>query len=236
MTGSDDSRRAGLAVRMVIVTTADFVVLSAVLFAGAGTLDWPAAWVYLAVMFFPGTVVAAILLRHDPGLVAERMRWPVQAGQSRADRLWVATFGVLFLVWLPLMGLDAVRFAWSHVPVWVQVAGGILAVAGLCVAWGALWFNSYASTAVRLQPERGQHVVSGGPYAYVRHPMYSGALMFLIGSPLLLGSWLGLAFAVLMSVVLAVRAVLEERTLAAGLEGYADYMRRVRHRLVPGVW
>ena len=96
--------------------------------------------------------------------------------------------------------------------------------------------NSFAAPVVKIQAERGHHVVSDGPYAVVRHPMYGGTLLLIAGIPLLLGSWWGLAFAPLIVLLFAVRAVMEERTLMAELPGYTDYAARVRYRLVPGVW
>jgi protein-S-isoprenylcysteine O-methyltransferase Ste14 len=129
-----------------------------------------------------------------------------------------------------------VRFGWSHVPPWLQAVGAI--GVALCMLLAFLTFreNSYAVPVVRVQRERGQHVVSTGPYGYVRHPMYTGAVCLFVGAPLLLGSWFGLALASLLVALLAARAVLEERTLADELEGYRDYAARVRYRFVPLVW
>jgi protein-S-isoprenylcysteine O-methyltransferase Ste14 len=107
---------------------------------------------------------------------------------------------------------------------------------GSYLVWLTFKTNSYAAPVIKIQKERGHRVVTTGPYAYVRHPMYAGAVLFMVGAPLLLGSWLGLLAAVLFIVLIGVRAVLEERTLKAELEGYAEYASRVRYRLVPRVW
>jgi protein-S-isoprenylcysteine O-methyltransferase Ste14 len=134
------------------------------------------------------------------------------------------------------MALDAVRFGWSRMPIWAQAIGAILIA--LCMYVACLTFreNSYAAPVVKIASERGHRVVSSGPYAYVRHPMYAGALLFFIGAPLLLGSWYGLAVAPALIAVLAARAVMEERMLADELPGYRDYAMRVRCRLIPGLW
>ena len=141
------------------------------------------------------------------------------------------------LVWLGglvLMARDGGRYHWSHVPVWVQVVGFMLIVS----ACGSRCSPSRrtATRRVKIQKERGHRVVTTGPYAYVRHPMYSGTLLFSVGTALLFGSWWGLLAVALFGVLIAVRAVLEEETLKAELEGYADYAAHVRYRLVPLLW
>jgi protein-S-isoprenylcysteine O-methyltransferase Ste14 len=134
------------------------------------------------------------------------------------------------------MGLDAKRFHWSGVPLALQITGFGLICLGGYVVWLTFKENSYAAPVIKIQKERGHLVVSTGPYAHVRHPMYAGALLFIAGMPLLLGSWWGFAAGAVLTLLIAVRAVLEERTLAAELAGYADYAARVRYRLVPRVW
>jgi protein-S-isoprenylcysteine O-methyltransferase Ste14 len=160
----------------------------------------------------------------------------IQRGQKGWDKLLLSVFFLLYLLWLVLIAFDAKRFAWSAVPVWLEVVGGML----ICVTFYVMWLvtreNSFAAPVVKVQKERGHKVVSTGPYAFVRHPMYGGIIPLFIGTPLLLGSWWGLLFSVVLLLLLAIRAVLEERTLMAELDGYADYARRVRYRLVPRLW
>ena len=134
------------------------------------------------------------------------------------------------------MAFDAVRFGWSQVPISLRVIGAIMVLLNAYFAYLTLRENSYAATAVKIQTERGHRVVSTGPYAYVRHPMYVGLVFFYIGVPLLLGSWYGLAAAPLILCILATRAVFEERELMAELAGYREYAERVRYRLIPGIW
>jgi protein-S-isoprenylcysteine O-methyltransferase Ste14 len=213
-----------------------FAGLAALLFAPAGTLKWTAAWIFLAIMVAGSAVFEVMLLRHDPALLAERLAPPIQRGQKGWDKVWMAAFISLFLAWLPLMALDAVRFAWSHVPAWLQGLGTVAILGYFWIAYLAFRENTFLAPVVKLQASRGQHVISTGPYARVRHPFYAGAVLFLLGTALLLGSWYGLAASAVFVAGIAVRAVLEERALAAELPGYAAYMRRVRYRLVPGVW
>jgi protein-S-isoprenylcysteine O-methyltransferase Ste14 len=134
------------------------------------------------------------------------------------------------------MALDGGRFHWSPVPGWLQVAGAIVLLCSFYIFFVTFRENSYLSPAVRVQTERGQTVVSTGPYHYVRHPMYAAFLLYALGTPLLLGAWYGLVLGVILVLGAARRAVLEERTLREELQGYTDYMRQVKYRLIPGVW
>ena len=121
-------------------------------------------------------------------------------------------------------------------PASVQLLGALCLLLSLLIITLTFRANSFAAPVVKIQKERGHRVATGGPYRYVRHPMYSGSLFFFIGTALLLGSWWGLAFAPVFALLLAVRIPLEERALRAGLAGYDDYAARVRYRLIPRVW
>jgi protein-S-isoprenylcysteine O-methyltransferase Ste14 len=134
------------------------------------------------------------------------------------------------------MALDSVRFQWSQVPVWLQIVGIILLVCSFYLLFLTFQENSYLSPVVRIQEERGQTVISTGPYHYVRHPMYAAIVIFMAGTALLLGSWYGIVLGLILGVILARRAVLEERTLRAELPGYGAYMAQVKYRLIPYVW
>jgi protein-S-isoprenylcysteine O-methyltransferase Ste14 len=143
---------------------------------------------------------------------------------------------VHFLAWLVLMPLDAVRFHWSQMPVWLQVAGAILLLCSFYLLFLTVRENSFLSPAVRIQKERGHTVVSTGPYRYVRHPMYAATIILTVGTSLLLGSWYGLLFGLILVVGLALRAVQEERVLREELPGYDVYMSQVKYRLIPYIW
>jgi protein-S-isoprenylcysteine O-methyltransferase Ste14 len=204
-----------------------------VLFVSAGTLDWPAAWAWVAIVVASGLAMAPVL---DPALMRERLTAiPIRRTRTAGDR-WGIAMGLIFAAWLPLMGLDAVRFGWTSPPAWTRVVGGIAVVAGDVVAGLALLANRFASSAVRVQAERGQTVVSDGPYAFVRHPMYSGVLLFLPGTALLLGSYVGLALSGLMICTVLLRTSSEDALLREELDGYVEYAARVRYRVIPQVW
>jgi protein-S-isoprenylcysteine O-methyltransferase Ste14 len=207
-----------------------------VLFAAAGTMQWAAAWVLIAQTGVCAIALGLWLKRHDTSLLAERLSLPIQSSQAPWDKALVGTLTVASIGWLVLMAFDAVRFGWSQVPISLRVIGAIMVLLNAYFAYLTLRENSYAATAVKIQTERGHRVVSTGPYAYVRHPMYVGLVFFYIGVPLLLGSWYGLAAAPLILCVLATRAVFEERELMTELAGYREYAERVRYRLIPGIW
>jgi protein-S-isoprenylcysteine O-methyltransferase Ste14 len=222
--------------RLVIQIVAFIVVMAALMFAPAGTVDWPGAWVFLAEMVAGSVLIGGWLARHDPGLLAERLSGVFQSGQPRADKVLMAVFLALTFAWLPLMALDAERYRLSHVPAWLQSIGGLALALLFVLSFLVFRANTYAAPAVKLQAQRGHRVVTEGPYAVVRHPMYAAAIPYFLGTPLLLGSYYGLAFAPAFIALLAVRAVMEERMLTRALEGYPAYAARVRCRLIPFVW
>lgn len=212
------------------------LVFGAALFLAAGTVAWPAGWAFLLLFFAFVVALSLWLLRRDPGLLTERMTGIGNAGQKTWDRVFFAVANVLFLAWLVVMPLDAVRFGWSQVPAVLQGIGLLLVLASFVLFFLTFRENSYLSPAVRVQTERGQTVISSGPYAYVRHPMYAAAAVFIAGTSLLLGSWWGLLVGLAVVLLVAARAVQEERTLRAELAGYDACTARVRYRLVPYVW
>jgi len=222
--------------RLIVQTGAWLGFMGLVLFLTAGTWRWAQGWAFLAIFAIGSAVFCAWLLRRDPALLAARLGPLLQRGQPTWDRVFLITFITIWCGWLALMALDARRWHTSHVAAWLNVTGGVLVVAGYLATALVLRENSFAAPVVRVQTERGQHVIDTGPYAVVRHPMYASALLYLAGMPLLLGSWYGLLVVPLMIAGIAPRAVFEERLLERDLPGYADYMRRVRYRLVPGLW
>lgn len=212
------------------------VLQGALVFVGAGTLAWGAAWLWLLEWAVLGAWIGLWLARTDPGLLAERLAPFAQRGQARWDRIFMMAVSVCWCAWLVLMGIDAMRFHWSHVPFWLGVCGAVGIFVSLYATRAVFAANRYAAPVVKIQRERGHTVTDSGPYAYVRHPMYAFAIPLLAGTPLMLGSWWGLACVPLMVAGIGWRAVREERALAAELPGYSAYLERVRYRFVPGIW
>jgi protein-S-isoprenylcysteine O-methyltransferase Ste14 len=221
--------------KLLLQNTITTVGMGALLFACAGTLHWPSAWVFLATCALIGPLCGWWLYRIDPALLAERLRPVLQRDQPAADKVFMTVFVVAMLAWLAAMGLDRRHLA-SDMPVALQVLGLVLYVASTLFILWVFRENSFAAPVVKLQAERAQRVISTGPYAHVRHPMYSGMMLFFAGVSLLLGSWWGVAMTPVFLVLFAVRIRIEERTLREGLPGYSDYATRVRYRLLPRVW
>lgn len=222
--------------RMITRSALSFAAVGLLLFLPAGTLDWPQAWSFLVLFTVCSLATGFWLQRVDPALLAARMESPFAAEQKLRDRAVMVAILAGFAVWLAFMGLDARRFGWSHTPVWAQVLGAAAIVAAFYGWTGVLRANRFAATTIRVQRERNQTVISSGPYAVVRHPMYAYAVLLMIGTPLLLGSlWSLLGLAVLVPLLIA-RTLGEEAMLMDGLPGYRAYASKVRFRLFPGVW
>jgi protein-S-isoprenylcysteine O-methyltransferase Ste14 len=222
--------------RLVVQTTLWLAGMAGVLFLAAGDWRWPQAWALLAELGVCSFAVSFWLLRHDPALLASRLSGPIRRDQVPWDWLLMPAIALVFLGWTVLMGMDAHRFVWSGVPVWLQVLGAILIALGMLVVWQTFRFNTFAAPQVRVQTARAHRVIIDGPYRIVRHPMYAGGILVLLGMPLLLGSWWGVVAVPLLLVGIAPRAVGEERLLRRELAGYDEYAARVRFRLIPGVW
>ena len=216
-------------------TLISIALMALLLFVPAGTIDWPSAWIFLGSQLVLSLAGGAWLAESNPELLEERLKPLFQPGQKRSDKIVLLLLIILGVSLFVVMGLE-IRFGGPHVPICVQIFGALLIVPMGMLSYLTFRENRFAAPVVRVQKERGHHVIATGPYAYVRHPMYLGAIFFGLGVPLMLGALSGLVVSALLIVLLGVRAVLEERTLTAGLPGYAAYAERVRYRLVPRVW
>jgi protein-S-isoprenylcysteine O-methyltransferase Ste14 len=208
-------------------------VMALLLFVPAGTLhDWQ-AWVYLSIFFGASSITTLDLMKRDPALLQRRMRGGPTAETETTQKVIMFFASVGFIALLVVPALDH-RFGWSVVPLAGVVAGDILVAMGFYVIFRVYRVNTF--TAATIQVAADQRVISTGPYAIVRHPMYAGASLYVIGTPLALGSYWGLLAAAAMLPFLIWRLVDEERLLARNLPGYTEYQQRVPHRLVPWMW
>lgn len=209
---------------------ATVVVYGAVLFALAGRLDLPWVWTYWAV---GAAAAAGLALAIDPELAQERRR-PGPGGVDRRRRF---AFALAFVAHLAVAQLDAGEFHWSDsVPAWLRAAGLLGYAGGLALLVRAVAVNRFYSPVVRIQAERGHHLVTRGPYRFVRHPGYLAVTLLAPCSALALGSWWALVPALAVSLLVWQRVVIEDRFLHANLAGYAAYAGSVRYRLIPGIW
>ena len=224
-----------LALKALMWLVVGFLATALALFLAAGTIAWSAGWIDLILFYGWLLVGIVLLLKYNPGLLEERLSLS-QPNQKAWDKVFLLLFELFFFAWLVLMPLDAVRFHWSRMPLFLQVIGVVALVGSFFLISLTFRENSFLSPMVRIQEERNQTVISTGPYHYVRHPMYAGGLLLFLGTPLLLGSWYGLLLFLLFLPGIAVRAVLEERVLRKELPGYDAYMAQIKYRLIPYVW
>lgn len=209
------------------------VAMAALLFIPAGTLYYWQAWTFLAVYFASSLAITLYLMKNDPKLLQRRMSGGPIAEKQPAQKIIMSLVSPSFIGLLVIPALDH-RYAWSQMPPSVALAGDLL----VAIGWLAIFFvfreNSFSSATIELAPD--QKVISTGPYALVRHPMYSGALVMLAGMPIALGSWWGLLVIVVIMPALIWRLFDEEKFLARNLPGYVEYQNKVRYRLIPQVW
>jgi protein-S-isoprenylcysteine O-methyltransferase Ste14 len=209
------------------------IVMGLLLLVPAGTVLYWQAWVYLALFTGASILTTLYLIRHDPRLLARRLRAGPTAERQPVQRLIMLGTSLGFLALLVVPALD-VRFGWSTVPLGGVVVGDVLVVTGF---YGiSLVYRANPFTSATIEVAEAQTVIATGPYAIVRHPMYASASLYLLGTPLALGSYWGLIVLGAMLPFLLWRLVDEERFLAQPLPGYTAYQQRVRHRLVPFVW
>lgn len=207
--------------------------LGLALFLSAGSLNFWQAWVYLAVFSICVILITVYLARYDPRLLASRVQAGPVAETQKSQQIIQSFASLFFLALFIVPGLDF-RFHWSHVPpVLSLLADGGVALS-LLIVFLVFRENTYTSATIEVTHE--QTVISSGPYRLIRHPMYSGAFLLLLFTPLALGSWVGLPFALPVILVIVIRLLAEEKFLAANLGGYEAYRQKVRYRLIPFVW
>lgn len=228
-----NTTRAKLIFKLIAAVAARTTVLGALLFFSAGTVVWWRAWVFLAVMF---AATATIMLGVNQDLLAERLKGPFQPG-SRADKVLLVALIPAIVGQFVFIALDVWRLHLLEKPNGIVSSLGLaLYIAGFWIILVAMRENAFATTVVRYQKERGQVVVDTGPYHVVRHPMYSGAVLWFVGMPLWLESCAGALFAIILIGLFVLRIFLEEGLLRRELPGYAAYTERVRYRLIPFLW
>lgn len=203
------------------------------LFVSAGTFHFWQAWVFLSVLLACSGWITLYFLKHDPKLIESRLQAGPTAEKEKTQKIIQALAGLCFVLSLVVPGLDH-RFGWSRIPVLAVGAGDLLVLLGYGVIFFVFRANTYAASTVKVR--RGQKVISTGLYAFLRHPMYAGAFVLLVGQPLALGSLWGLLPVAGLCAVIVVRLLEEEKFLVKKLPGYRAYCRKTRYRLVPGLW
>lgn len=217
--------------RWVVLT----ILVSTVLFVTAGRWDLPMFWAFVVAHSGSHLALMLIVFRNNLDLLRERQQ-PGE-GAKAWDRVLLSIYLWIAMAIFVVAGLDVGRYHWSDsVPPWLQVAGVAAFVASFGLNTWAMAVNNFYSRVVRIQKDRGQVVVTDGPYRFVRHPSYAGGIVSWVCAALALGSWWALLPAALVGLVFVVRTALEDRTLQEELPGYTEYAECVRYRLLPGVW
>jgi len=212
-----------------------FVGMSAAFFGSAGTLAWFQAWLYIVIQFSFWTVTAVWMKKHNPELLKDRMAFLKRSAKGW-DKIIIVTSTAVFVPYLLLPGLDAVRYRWSSVPLAIVVLGFVGVIFALFVMAWVIRVNAYLTRFVEVQRERGHKVITSGPYRYVRHPMYASLIILLYSIPVALGSLWTLIPASILTLLFVIRTYFEDQTLHEELEGYNSYSTQVKYRLLPGIW
>lgn len=234
-----DSQKTGasgglILLRAFVQSAFAMAIWGGLLFWTAGTWRWPRAWIHLGLWVVTLGVNLVILLRLNPDVLLARLKR--RRPTEKFDMILLYLLVPVIMAIPVVAGLDAVRCQWSRVATWAMYPGILLHAAGDAFHLWAMAVNPYGEKTVRIQTERGHHVITTGPYAIVRHPMYLGVMVLLAGMPLVLGSWWTFLPVGVMAFAMVVRTAFEDRMLRRELPGYDDYARRTRYRLLPGLW
>ncbi len=209
------------------------VILGASLFLPARSLHYWQAWVFLGVFSVANTIITVYFLKKDPALIERRLQAGPRAEKEKSQKIIQAFASIFFIELILFPGIDH-RFGWSHLPVYMVLAGDALVAIGLSIVFRVFKENSYTSSIIEVG--KGQQVISTGPYRIIRHPMYAGALLMLFGIPLGLGSAWGLLLFIPLMAAIVWRLINEERYLSINLAGYIEYCAKTRYRLIPRIF
>lgn len=225
-----------MTIKAVTQATIILVLMTAALFALAGTVHWFGGYAFLISFGLGGLVMTVWLAREDQALFKERTEAKRKKKKPRFDRIILPLMNAFLFAWIGAMALEVRWHGTSQMPIWINTAAGLAILAGFLLVVRVLKENTFATTIVRVQPERGHKVIDTGPYAVVRHPMYAAASLAYLATPFALGSKLGVFGAPVMLAFVAVRILFEEGLLRQELSGYCNYIANVRYRLVPFIW
>ena len=216
--------------KIVLIWAAAIIVVGIVLFVPAGTLDYWQAWAYMAILFVPASFVVMYFLKKDPEFLERRLRTKEKEARQGAI---IAMATVVFIIGFLIPGLDY-RFGWSEIPLEIVLAADVFVFLGYGLIFLVFKENSYAGRTV--QVDKGQKVISTGPYSFVRHPMYVGTLIMYLATPIALGSYIAAPLFLLLIPAIVLRILNEEEVLRRDLPGYKEYCKKTRYRLVPFIW
>ena len=221
----------------IVSSLFNLLLYPALLFFISGDWRWTEGWIFSIWHIVQSLAMTVYLYRHDPELLIERFRKPGTGGQKNWDKIYFQIMVLAYLAIFVIIPLDAKRLQWTQdFPLWLKILGGLVLLYANYIIVLAAKVNSFASPYVRIDTERKQKVVSTGIYGTIRHPMYLASILLMFGTPLLLGSGYGILFGVVVALLFVGRTIGEESMLMAELEGYAEYTKKVKYRLIPGIW
>jgi protein-S-isoprenylcysteine O-methyltransferase Ste14 len=213
------------------------LIFPAIILFISGNWLWIQGWIYSIWFLCLCYITIIYLYRYDPSLLEERYKQPGSEGEKGWDKYFVVILFISFVIWFIIMPLDAERFQWTrNFPLWLEAIGLILLIGSAFLLFRSYKDNTFLSPLVRIQSEREQKVISTGVYGFVRHPMYLGALLLFLGTPILLGSVYGLLIGIFLCLLVFYRILGEEKMLLEELKGYDDYKKKVKYRVIPYIW
>jgi protein-S-isoprenylcysteine O-methyltransferase Ste14 len=222
-------------IRAIIVQSVVIILAFAVLFISAGTLAWINAWIYFGLIVPDWVISEAVLARVNPEVLNARGS-VIRAGTKGFDKIGLVLVPLLTLCGLVVMGFDAVRFQWSHMPFWLTIIGAAMVIPAFAGGIWAMSVNKFFEWTARVQDDRNHYVCTSGPYSIIRHPGYACYIVTKLSYPLILGSWWGFLPEGILIILFIIRTALEDRALQNELPGYRDYAGKVKYRLIPFIW
>jgi protein-S-isoprenylcysteine O-methyltransferase Ste14 len=220
--------------RIIYSSLASLVIVFVMIFWPAGMLNWAAGWLYLGLFVVSSLASYFYLLRINPDVIEYRLH--TGPGTKTWDKVFFVFFIPLTVSIFVVAGFDAVRFDWSDMSLYFWPLGLLLWVTGYSFIVWAMGVNPFFEKTVRLQAERGHYVIQSGPYQFIRHPGYTGFVVWFLATPFLLGSWYAFLPTLILFIILLIRTYFEDKMLQEELEGYSDYVKKTPYRLMPGVW
>lgn len=233
----DDASKVRIPVWQPIFTVIFIGLFPLLILVLAGDWRWIEGWIYIAIFWVFSLVSSVRMYFKDPGLFKERFSSPVQKEQKAWDKIVIFLVICSYLAWMVICPLDAKRFGWSpQLPLWLKAVGTVMTVTGFWLFYETFRENTFAAPVIKMQEDRKQHVISTGVYGFVRHPLYLGASLYVVGGAVLMSSIFGVIVGLVFVAILAFRSIGEETMLRADLDGYEEYTRRVRWRLIPFIF
>jgi protein-S-isoprenylcysteine O-methyltransferase Ste14 len=228
-------KHTGLVIRAAVQFFFSIILIGGLLFLSAGTIRWSRAWFHLGLWTVTLSVNLIILIKMNPSLLDARTKR--RKFESRFDMFLMLFIMTPALVAVPIVaGLDTIRYQLLPIPFWAVLPAVLFHITGNAVILWSMVINPYSEKTIRIQTERGHHAVTTGPYAIVRHPMYTGFILFFLSIPLILGSGWAFVPVTVACAVLIIRTIFEDRFLKKNLSGYKDYIQKTRYMLLPGIW